>query len=122
MRKGSSDDSLRCSFCKKSQTKAGKLISSASDYPRAYICDECVAVCVAIIEDDQAESEPTDEAPPTTEPHPLLNHPLASNLMEAMEIWMREESLGNDGAIALGEVRDIASQMMTAVVKRSAHS
>jgi ATP-dependent Clp protease ATP-binding subunit ClpX len=31
-----------------------KLISSPSDYPRAYICDECVAVCNSILEDDKA--------------------------------------------------------------------
>ena len=31
-----------------------KLISSPSDYPRAYICDECVAVCNSILEDDRA--------------------------------------------------------------------
>jgi ATP-dependent Clp protease ATP-binding subunit ClpX len=30
-----------------------KLISSPSDYPRAYICDECVAVCNSILEDDR---------------------------------------------------------------------
>jgi ATP-dependent Clp protease ATP-binding subunit ClpX len=33
----------------------GKLISSPSDYPRAYICDECIAVCNSIIEDDRHE-------------------------------------------------------------------
>jgi ATP-dependent Clp protease ATP-binding subunit ClpX len=31
----------------------GKLISSPSDYPRAYICDECIAVCNSILEDDR---------------------------------------------------------------------
>ena len=40
-----SDEVLRCSFCHKSQDAVAKLISSPSDYPRAYICDECVAIC-----------------------------------------------------------------------------
>jgi ATP-dependent Clp protease ATP-binding subunit ClpX len=44
---------LRCSFCHKSQDAVAKLISSPSDYPRAYICDECVAVCNSILEDDR---------------------------------------------------------------------
>jgi ATP-dependent Clp protease ATP-binding subunit ClpX len=48
-----SDESLRCSFCHKSQDAVAKLISSPSDYPRAYICDECVAVCNSILEDDR---------------------------------------------------------------------
>ncbi len=51
----SSDESLRCSFCHKSQDAVAKLISSPSDYPRAYICDECVAVCNSILEDDRGE-------------------------------------------------------------------
>ncbi len=53
-----SDDSLRCSFCHKSQDSVAKLISSPSDYPRAYICDECVAVCNSILEDDRSEVQP----------------------------------------------------------------
>jgi ATP-dependent Clp protease ATP-binding subunit ClpX len=48
-----SDEVLRCSFCHKSQDAVAKLISSPSDYPRAYICDECVAVCNSILEDDR---------------------------------------------------------------------
>jgi ATP-dependent Clp protease ATP-binding subunit ClpX len=51
-----SDESLRCSFCHKSQDAVAKLISSPSDYPRAYICDECVAVCNSILEDDRGEA------------------------------------------------------------------
>jgi ATP-dependent Clp protease ATP-binding subunit ClpX len=48
-----SDEMLRCSFCHKSQDAVAKLISSPSDYPRAYICDECVQVCNSILEDDR---------------------------------------------------------------------
>ena len=48
-----SEEILRCSFCHKSQDAVAKLISSPSDYPRAYICDECVAVCNSILEDDR---------------------------------------------------------------------
>jgi ATP-dependent Clp protease ATP-binding subunit ClpX len=53
-----SDDTLRCSFCHKSQDAVAKLISSPSDYPRAYICDECVAVCNSILEDDRSDVQP----------------------------------------------------------------
>jgi len=52
------DESLRCSFCHKSQDAVAKLISSPSDYPRAYICDECVAVCNSILEDDRTDTQP----------------------------------------------------------------
>jgi len=51
--KTGTEEILRCSFCHKSQDAVAKLISSPSDYPRAYICDECVAVCNSILEDDR---------------------------------------------------------------------
>jgi ATP-dependent Clp protease ATP-binding subunit ClpX len=59
------EEVLRCSFCHKSQDAVAKLISSPSDYPRAYICDECVAVCNSILEDDRAAT------PPATTPNQL---------------------------------------------------
>ncbi len=54
--KTGTEEILRCSFCHKSQDAVAKLISSPSDYPRAYICDECVAVCNSILEDDRAST------------------------------------------------------------------
>jgi ATP-dependent Clp protease ATP-binding subunit ClpX len=57
-----SEEILRCSFCQKTQDAVGKLISSPGDHPRAYICDECVAICNTILEEDQGERVPTVEA------------------------------------------------------------
>ena len=68
MKRAGSDDTLRCSFCHKSQDVVGKLISSPSDYPRAYICDECIAVCNSILEDDKPEATSTS---PQKIPKPL---------------------------------------------------
>ena len=62
------EEILRCSFCHKSQDAVAKLISSPSDYPRAYICDECVAVCNSILEDDKTEQPATS---PNKLPKPL---------------------------------------------------
>ena len=59
MKRSGPDEILRCSFCHKSQDVVGKLISTPSDYPKAYICDECVAVCNSILEDDRAERAQT---------------------------------------------------------------
>jgi ATP-dependent Clp protease ATP-binding subunit ClpX len=60
---------LRCSFCHKSQDAVAKLISSPSDYPRAYICDECVQVCNSILEDDRTATPAA--AVPNQLPKPL---------------------------------------------------
>jgi len=57
--KSGTEEILRCSFCHKSQDAVAKLISSPSDYPRAYICDECVAVCNSILEDDRSATPPS---------------------------------------------------------------
>ena len=58
MKRGASEENLKCSFCHKEQETVGKLISSPSDYPRAYICDECVTVCNSILEDDRTAAAP----------------------------------------------------------------
>jgi len=68
LKRSNSDDSLRCSFCHKSQDVVGKLISSPGDYPKAYICDECIAVCNSILEDDRRD---TSQGAPARLPKPL---------------------------------------------------
>jgi hypothetical protein len=107
-------DSLRCSFCHKSQDIVSSLLSSPSDYPRAYICDECVAVCAAIIEDDsEAPEAPTVSSELCEETHPLLRHPLASPFLASVERWIRQESLGDDASEEFAEMRNIAIRLMS---------
>jgi hypothetical protein len=113
MSKRTADDSLRCSFCHKAQGVVGKLISSPSDYPRAYICDECIAVCQSILKDDEPKPSQAEESSDVIQDHPLLSHPLAPGLMQAIENWVREESTGQDWVPAFGEVRRIAMQMLS---------
>jgi ATP-dependent Clp protease ATP-binding subunit ClpX len=44
-----SQKELKCSFCGKTQDAVGKLISSPKESdPRAYICNECIYVCVSM--------------------------------------------------------------------------
>lgn len=61
-KRAGSPEALRCSFCHKSEDVVGKLVSSPSDYPRAYICDECIAVCYSILDDDKSD-ESSHHAP-----------------------------------------------------------
>jgi hypothetical protein len=103
---------LSCSFCHKSQDSVSKLITSPSDYQRAYICDECIVVCASILEDDRERPAAVSGTPVTDcEKHPLLAHRLASTLLTAVERWIRCESLGG-AAQELAEVRRIAEEMM----------
>lgn len=43
------DDTVRCSFCGKTQAQVRKLIAGPNG---AYICDECIDVCAEIIEEE----------------------------------------------------------------------
>ena len=104
-------EALRCSFCHKSQEAVYKLISSPSDYPRAYICSECIAVCASILEDDQAPVNATAPCA-SEEPHPWLSHPLVSQLLTAVMDWIRQESLGNDVSAEVARMRSIADRMI----------
>ena len=52
-----SSQALKCSFCGKSQKQVIKLIAG----PGVYICDECIELCVEIIEEEKVEK--LDSAP-----------------------------------------------------------
>jgi ATP-dependent Clp protease ATP-binding subunit ClpX len=75
VRRTENDEVLRCSFCFKTQDKARKLISSPNEFPRAFICDECIAVCNSILEDDKAEVAQSSQKklPKPSEVHEFLN-------------------------------------------------
>ena len=47
------DNKVRCSFCNKTQDQVRKLIAG----PNAFICDECVDICMEIIEDEMEEDQ-----------------------------------------------------------------
>ena len=108
---GQESEALRCSFCEKTQAAAGKLFSAPSDYPRAYICDECVTVCASILDKMPQLGVPEVGVlkAETDESHALLNHPLTPQLRAAIERWIREESLGANAAEAFAQVRAAGS-------------
>lgn len=64
---GGKDKVLHCSFCGKSQHEVRKLIAG----PSVYVCDECVALCNEIINEDpqlaQAAAETLPKLPTPTE-------------------------------------------------------
>jgi ATP-dependent Clp protease ATP-binding subunit ClpX len=62
LKRPGSEEVLRCSFCQKPQEAVAKLISSPGEHPRSYICDECVAVCNAILEEEHGERLPAAQA------------------------------------------------------------
>jgi ATP-dependent Clp protease ATP-binding subunit ClpX len=59
------DETLRCSFCNKSQREVRKLIAG----PTVFICDECVDICLDIIAEDRMLEQQQETALP--KPHEL---------------------------------------------------
>ena len=53
MANGNKSNSVRCSFCGKTQNAVEKLIAG----PGVYICDECIKACNGILEDELYENE-----------------------------------------------------------------
>ena len=63
-------DSLQCSFCQKSQKEVKKLIAG----PTVYICNECVDLCVEIIEDEDIQSVENVEKKDISTPQEIKAH------------------------------------------------
>jgi ATP-dependent protease Clp ATPase subunit len=80
----------RCSFCWKPEDGVHQLVQSPVDYPRAFICDECVAVCHSAISGDREQPAARTE------------------LMAAMNAWIARETRGLDSSKELAEVRRLA--------------
>jgi ATP-dependent Clp protease ATP-binding subunit ClpX len=53
------DETLRCSFCSKTQNEVRKLIAG----PTVYICNECIDICNEIINDDSGQDAQAGRPP-----------------------------------------------------------
>ena len=115
-------------LCHKHEGAVDKLISSPSDYPRAFICEECAAVCHMILRDDAGELD-TNTAPapdalgagPEGDANPItvdadgnlhLQHSRTSELIAAMSTWVACEAQGLDASKELAEVRRLATLVL----------
>ncbi|MEE8201157.1 MAG: ATP-dependent Clp protease ATP-binding subunit ClpX [Candidatus Acidoferrales bacterium] len=64
------EETLRCSFCHKSQAGVERLIASPGESSRAYICNECIGVCQSILEEEKRE-QPWQTTLPLRLPKPV---------------------------------------------------
>ncbi len=91
----------QCSFCHSSESEHGvKLISNPEEYPRAFICDLCVALCASMLEDDRE-----------IDPQSFLKRGLASQLQLRIEQWITREASSQDASDELAQLRALARQM-----------
>ena len=66
MPKNDEHKSIRCSFCGKHQEQVARIIAG----PGAYICNECVHLCMSILDDAEEQTEPFSAEIPDVIPTP----------------------------------------------------
>ena len=104
------EEMLRCSFCHKSQDAVAKLISSLSDYPRAYICDECVAVCETL-EDHGGDRVRSDEAT-SSEADP-------GGSLRGLFAWYRRKHPAGPSCSFCGKAKEAAPELIASPDRRA---
>ncbi|MEA4955139.1 MAG: ATP-dependent Clp protease ATP-binding subunit ClpX [Pseudoflavonifractor sp.] len=70
MPKNDEHKSIRCSFCGKHQEQVARIIAG----PGAYICNECVHLCMSILDDAEDQAEPFSPEIPDAIPTPKEIH------------------------------------------------
>lgn len=63
---------FRCSFCDKSQYEVFQLIAG----PKAYICDECIDVCVEIVTEAKQRPGEIEYRSCVCAPREVQHHPV----------------------------------------------
>ena len=67
------DDTIRCSFCGRTQDQVRKMIAGSGNH-NVFICDECIELCSEILEEElgkQEEEDVEEEAPLFSDIHLL---------------------------------------------------
>ncbi len=107
---GQPEAELRCSFCDKGPHQVRKLIAG----PVAYICDQCVAVCVDIIAEDARAQAGLSEAGKPSEPgqrvrvsEPRWSSPLRCSLCRMPVVVEEALSLEGRGVLCLACIADV---------------
>ncbi len=81
MPKNDEHKSVRCSFCGKNQEEVSRIIAG----PRAYICNECVQLCMSILDDADEQPENFGERVPDAIPTPKEIHKVLDQYIVGQE-------------------------------------
>ena len=86
------DDTIRCSFCGRTQDQVRKMIAGSGNQ-NVFICDECIELCSEILEEELGKQEEED----VEEEAPLFND---IHLLKPKEIkaFLDEYVIGQDDA------------------------
>ena len=100
---------VRCSFCGKHQEQVSRIIAG----PGAYICNECVQLCMSILEDagDDVEEERPDI--PDVIPTP-------KEIRDVLEISVADKKTGKGGKKMSRKETEAAIAKLTAEMREAA--
>jgi ATP-dependent protease Clp ATPase subunit len=102
-------DTVRCSFCHKTEDVIERLIPSPSDL-NVRICDECLAVCNSILSD--VDYPPCPPADPDHPGHCRFCDPRTPILLNTIEQWVVVESQHRRSLVFLERACHLALSMM----------
>jgi hypothetical protein len=83
------ESSVRCSFCAKDELAVSKIIAG----PGIYICDECVALCNSILEEDRRAGGEQPRLPgwdSMSDPELLDHLPRVAQVADQVEANLRQ--------------------------------
>jgi ATP-dependent protease Clp ATPase subunit len=105
MSRAISQETRRCSFCRKGQGAAGKLIASPGEHPRAYICGECVGVCETLEHGDRVRSDEvaSSEADP-------------GGSLRGLFAWYRRKHPAGPCCSFCGKAKEAAQELMQELI------
>ena len=110
MRRAISQETLRCSFCRKAQGLVSNLIASPGEHPRAHICDECVAVCETL-EDHGGDRVRSDEAT-SSEADP-------GGSLRGLFAWYRRKHPAGPSCSFCGKAKEAAPELIASPDRRA---
>jgi len=106
MRRAISQETRRCSFCRKAQGAASNLIASPGEHPRAYICDQCVGVCETLEEHgDRVRSDEVTR--PEADPRGSLRGLFA---------WYRRKHPAGPSCSFCGKAKELVQDLMQELI------
>ena len=98
------EKNIRCSFCGKHSDQVRRIIAG----PNAYICNECVQLCMSILDDGYAPEEPVldneipDVIPTPREIHAVLDQYIIGQEKAKVALSVADDILVQNGVDLLG--------------------
>lgn len=91
------DDTIRCSFCGRTQDQVRKMIAGSGNH-NVFICDECIELCSEILEEELGKQEEEETEEEETEEEETLFNDIHLLKPKEIKAFLDEYVIGQDDA------------------------